>query len=72
MIKELNTYIVEYIKTAEHDVDLETTDEAFYSSKKGKYSQKILNRAYFELLLEAAVNGADLDQISSRYYESNS
>lgn len=54
-----------------HNTDLLTGWQSFYNTKKSLYSERILEKAYFELMMEALTSGADLREVSAKEYINN-
>lgn len=54
------------------DIDIQSAWNTYKASVVSSYSEKVINRAYFELLLEANLNGADPNTVSTLAYVSTS
>lgn len=71
LFKEFQTYIEGYVLMLNHNTDLLTGWLSFYNTKKSLYSERILERVYFELMMEALTSGADLREVSAKEYLNN-
>ena len=51
--------------------DLLTGWLSFYKAKSNLYTERVLEKVYFELLMEALTSGADVREMSAKEYINN-
>jgi monoamine oxidase len=54
-----------------HNTDLLTGWLSFYKAKTGLYSERVLERVHFELMMEGLTSGADIRELSAKEFINN-